>query len=255
MSSWCKGLLLALGACCSIPWCEQSHALADTNRGTWRQTLLPRDLDRDASVDAFYDTVLDVTWLREANITNGIAGMQFDTAYRWAQNLTVGAVSGWRLPELVDVGSDGCNYSNAGGSDCGYNVLTRDDSKVYSELAHLYYVTLGNKGMCAPGDEVCVVPQSGYGLANTGDFVNLVGGVYWSATSYMPDPQFAWAFGTDGWQGPIGKWGGWWGIAVHNGDAALVPEMNTAAFMVLGLAILGVIQIGLRDWSRRVCLA
>jgi hypothetical protein len=36
-------------------------------QGTWQTTLQARDLDGDGQIDAFYDTVLNITWLRDAN--------------------------------------------------------------------------------------------------------------------------------------------------------------------------------------------
>ena len=46
--------------------------------GTWATTLLGRDLDGDLTngFEAYYDTVLDITWLADAHyaLTSGYAG-------------------------------------------------------------------------------------------------------------------------------------------------------------------------------------
>lgn len=47
-----------------------AQALGVPGQGTWETTLQPRDLDGNAAngPEAFYDTVLDITWLRDANV-------------------------------------------------------------------------------------------------------------------------------------------------------------------------------------------
>ena len=34
----------------------------------------------------------------------------------WANTLVVGGVGGWRLPNIVDTGASGCDWSYAGGT-------------------------------------------------------------------------------------------------------------------------------------------
>jgi hypothetical protein len=51
---------------------------------------------------AYYDPNLDITWAADANI-NGL--MNWSDAHFWAAGLTIGGVSGWRLPES-DVNQD-----------------------------------------------------------------------------------------------------------------------------------------------------
>jgi hypothetical protein len=76
---------------------------------------------------------------------------------------------------MVDIGVPGCDWSNAGGTDCGFNVQPSNGSTVYSEMASLFYDTLGNKGICPPGSVNCnnSSGQSGWGLTNTGEFIYL----------------------------------------------------------------------------------
>ena len=149
-----------------------------------------------------YDTDLNITWLRNANAG---AGSSFDDGFsptdglmtwananNWANTLTVGSYSGWRLPTMVDTGAPGCDFSYSGGTDCGYNVQTAT-----SEMAHLYYVSLGNLPYCPPGDTTCAGgPQAGWGLTNVGNFQNLQPYYYWSGTEYAPTLDGAWFFDT-----------------------------------------------------------
>lgn len=112
-----------------------------------------------------YDNVQNITWLANANYAK-TSGHDDDTrmtwgeANAWADSLVFhdavrnASYHDWRLPKLSDLGSPGCNYSY-GGTDCGYNVDTTS-----SELAHLYNVTLGNKGLVNTNGQ----QQNDYGL-------------------------------------------------------------------------------------------
>lgn len=226
-------------------------------QGTWQTTLLPRDLDSDGITDAFYDTVLGVSWLADAN---ALAGTLYDGVFTpddgrtewglardWAAGLQVGGVSGWRLPGLVDTNDPGCNIDLGDHSDCGYHVLTRsaDGRTVYSEFAHLYYATLGNLGYCAPDDVLCLqAPQPGWGPANTGEFRNLAEAVYWIGTPYAPLPDFfGWVFYTGiGLQTYDFQFAEWQALAVHDGDVGAlsrVPEPGAAGLVLAALGALG----------------
>ena len=57
-----------------------------------------RDLNGDTVTDAFYDTDLNITWLRDANL-NG--SMNWATAVSWADNLSFGGYTDWRLPNTT----------------------------------------------------------------------------------------------------------------------------------------------------------
>jgi len=221
--------------------CGAAQAVGVSGQGTWETTLQARDLDGDAAngPEAFYDTTLNITWLRNADV---YGQMHWNTANTWANTLVVGGIGGWRLPTMIDTGTPGCNFSYAGGTDCGYNVQTENRGTVYSEMAHLWYLTLGNKALCSPGDATCAVSQPGWGLTNTGNFLNLQSGVYWSGTEYAPDPSRAWFFRTvDGGQNAYDKNGvsTLYALAVRDGDVVVsVPEPETYALMLAGLAAL-----------------
>src|SRR5262249_28041337 len=82
--------------------------------------LLPRDIDGDGVVDAYYDTAQNIPWLADWNASG--KQLTWDQAMTWAGSLNVHGVIGWRLPAVVDAGNRGCDFSVAGGTDCGYNV-------------------------------------------------------------------------------------------------------------------------------------
>ncbi len=213
------------------------HAVGVAGQGTWETTLKPRDLDHNGQTDAFYDTVLNVTWLRNTNVA-GSAGT-WDATNAWANALVVGNRADWRLPTMVDTGAPGCDLSGgAGGTDCGYNMPSAASK---SEFAHLFFVTLGNKSFCDPnGSTVSLcIPQAGFGPTNTGDFQGIDAQHHlWLALEYGPDKNYAWYFNLSGAQGQDQKLRNWRAVAVHAGDIGMVPEPSTYALILLGLASL-----------------
>lgn len=229
-----RSVLGAIGAA-AVLLAGAAQAVGVPGQGTWETTLQGRDLDGNAGngFEAFYDAALDITWLRNAQVNPAV--MLWTTANAWASNLLVGSVGGWRLPTMVDTAASGCDWTYAGGADCGANVQTAT-----SEMAHLFYVTLGNKSWCDPAAStaaVCSGPQAGWGLTNTGGFQNLWNYQYWLGLEYAPDPGFAWRFNNyDGFQAPDPKPLGYFAMAVHPGDVAAVPEPQAALLMLIGLA-------------------
>jgi hypothetical protein len=197
-----------------------------------------------------YDSVLNVTWLQDWNYagTSGYTApgaqlggwMTWDAANTWATNLVYGGNSNWRLPKILDTGAQGCDFSYSG-TDCGFNVQTASGGAVYSEMAHVWYVTLGNLGGCDPvlsNSTSGCIQQTGSGLNNTGPFSNM-GWTRWSGTQYAPSPTTrAWYFNTDSGSqyhsvylnADVG-----FAVAVADGDIAAVPEPQTYAMLALGL--------------------
>ena len=206
-------------------------SLAATCISASHAALQARDLNGDTNADAYYDTVLDITWLKDANFasTSGFDAdgkMTWANATSWAAGLDVFGVGGWRLPSTTDLGTPGCDFSlPPGGTDCGYKV-----SPASSEMAHMFYVTLGNKGF----------DDAGYGLANAGPFVNLSPtGIYWSeTTAATTGGTAAWMFWQQfGYQEPNLKSNENYAWAVHSGDVAAVPEAPSYVLLLAGLAV------------------
>jgi PEP-CTERM motif len=233
------GRSLGMAALISFTPSFYAAAASVTGQGTWETTLQGRDLDGNSSngFEAYYDTSLDITWLADvdyANTSRGLYpfdGMTWSEAKSWAAGLSLNGVDSWRLPKIVDTGPVGCDFNYAG-TDCGYNV---DTSK--SELAHMFYVTLGNQGMYTTAGTLRVV----FPPANTGPFSNLEALAFWSGTEHAaPYTNYAWYFGAyDGKQNKEYKdfvFNAW---AVHDGDVGAVPEPSAWLLAMSGIVIAG----------------
>jgi hypothetical protein len=260
----CLRLLSALGASFWLLnfYITPAKALVVSGRGTWETTLQARDLDGNLSTaEAYYDTDLGITWLVDANYaqTSGYDAngwMDWGTATTWVAGLNPygSGITGWRLPTTIDadgpdadaLGNDGCDLTPSvyQGLDCGYNITA------YSEMSHMFYVTLGDKAYYSTSGTV----QPGWGvLANTGPFRNVQANVYWSATEYAPDIRYAWSFYLGyGYQYPNYKMapgnGSLYAWAVHSGDvgAAVSTVPLTSAVWLFGSGLLGLIGIARR---------
>jgi hypothetical protein len=175
-----SGLILLLLACGSV------HA-----------ALLSR-----AGGQAYYDDVLNITWLTNANLaasnTFGVTGilpegyMNWNNAQSWIGAMNAAnylGTSTWRLPTIIDTGTAGCNGAFTG-TDCGYNVDLGT-----GEMAHMFYSTLGNVGYYnTSGSPTGCADAPNYCLTNSGPFSNLQSSVYWSGTTYAPNTSNAWNF-------------------------------------------------------------
>lgn len=222
--------IFGMGLLTLLSTAAPAQAAGVPGQGDWETTLQGRDLDGNLAngFEAYYDTGLNISWLAAAQAPAG--NLSWSQAKAWAAGLNLGGVVGWRLP-LVNPGGDGsCQFASSG-TDCGYNVNTAN-----SELAHLFYVTLGNLSTVAPGGG----GQPGGGLTHTGPFSAIFEGDYWSGKPYGPDPiQQAWFFNTGaGLQMNTSKTFTLAAWAVRNGDVGLVPEPQSWAPALLGLAFL-----------------
>ncbi|GEM_PF-6806513 len=199
--------------------------------GSWETTLQPRDLDRDGVVDAYYDTDLHLTWLADLKAgagtpydapfgsSSGTDGlMSWGNAMAWAASLTLGGVSGWRLP-----------YTNVVGGDIDWppeDLGVVGDLNVV-ELQHMYYLTLGLTGSNGQNDG----PFLNFGFSMDA----------WTGTNSQAEYGAKQYLSTDGLGGP-GANNAW---AVHDGDVAAIPEPQSWALLLCGVAALG-----LKRWSR-----
>jgi hypothetical protein len=204
--------------------------------------LVGRDLGGSAEFDAYYDSVLDITWLADANYakTSGAVPDGYMThaeALAWTAGLSVHGVGGWRLPSVAPVNGVAYQpeFSLDGSTDFGF-ALTGQGWGAASELGHLFYVTLGNTGyLDAPStcDDPCA-------LQHTAPFANFQSHAYWSGSpvpgAYSPS---VWILETwSGRQSPIGPDALIHAWAVHDGDVAAIPEPESAALLLVGMAAL-----------------
>lgn len=221
-------------------------------------SLVARNLDGDASTaEAYYDTTLGITWLRDAarlntvyggNVLNDHATTTSALAAFNADNLVNYGHSGWRLPGAAGVhtlGGAGCQTGFNGSTDCGENVDTAS-----SELASMFHDTLGNLSWRDTAGNVRAGAQGvDWGLVNEADFIHLDAANYWSGTaSYrlifglqqQGQVSFQMANGTQAITVPGGLGGAW---LVHDGDiggavTAAVPVPGSLALAALGLVLL-----------------
>lgn len=206
---------------------------------------------------AVTDTDLNITWVANANLaatnTFGLAtfvnlgadaygyeskifpngAMTWGGAQKWIGAMNAAnylGYSDWRLPTTIDTGAPGIQVSK-NGTDGGYN------NPATSELSHLYYSELGNKGIFSTAGAF----QPDYGLSNKGPFTNFQENGYWSGTEYAPDAQNAWFFAPRFVSQDISsKTNTMYALAVRTGNvAAPIPEPETYALLLAGLGLMG----------------
>lgn len=194
------------------------------------QSLQPRDVDGDGSVDAFYDVQQDLTWLADANhaatsgywLSLGYADPSLEPgrmtqpdAATWAGQLDIHGVTDWRLPLLLQPPT----VDPAIGTPC---------SAVPGWL-------------CTLGDNELTVLFSQLGGAGS-PFVNVQDFEYWTGSTFgLGDAWVAYADRLTRASGTTDELGvpafAW---AVRDGDIALaVPEPSSYLLMVFGLAAIG----------------
>lgn len=226
--------------------------------GTAHAALQGRDLNGSAgSFEAYYDTVLDITWLADANhaLTSGYDAdgrMTWSAANVWASNLSftdgIRTYDNWRLPTVKPIHAGVFNYafSTNGSTDGGYNISAPGSVYEYSiggEMAYMYYNTLGNQGYFTLAGSLsgCYVNSSNTCLDNVGPFSNLQAELYWTDLEFAPNRVSGWAFGMNDGNQLAGnsKVNTYYAWAVSSGDiAAPVPEPETHATFLAGLGLL-----------------
>lgn len=232
-------LLLALG----FP----AYAASLSGQGTWESTLQARDLDGNpATIEAWYDTTLNITWLADANASQST--MNWAAANAWATSLSVSGVAGWRLPTVAPINGIifDTSFSNNATTDNGYagaqGWIDGTGSPV-SEMGHLFYVTLGNLGFCGPDNAAptsCSSP-AGWGLTNEGPFANIADGLYWTGTALNATSSmvFQTGRGDQDFRNSTSDYFAW---AVHSGDVGS-PVPLPASLWLFGAALMGAVRV------------
>lgn len=112
---------------------------------------------------------------------------------------------------------------------------------VYSEMASLFYDTLGNLGFYDTSGN----SQTGDGLTNTGPFSNFQPNRFWSELEYALNTDRAWTFNfNNGVQNDGYKPGGMYALAVRPGDVSTVPV--PAAVWLFGSGLIGLLGLARR---------
>ncbi len=225
------------------------------------------------SGQAYYDTVLDITWVADGNLaatrpfglsglgtsTSGYGAMDWNTSQAWIAAMNAAGYLGvrdWRQSTVVDtdgpdpdsLGGDGCNLAYAG-TDCGWNV-----DPATGEIAHLYYVTLGNVGGYDPDgvhQDWCDtgMPAPPACLTNLGPFTNFFPNHYWTRTEFAPDTTKVWEFNARiGSQNINVKTRISYVWAVRDGDIGLVvPTAVDDGPLAVNEGVAAIIPVGAND--------
>ena len=161
---------------------------------------------------AYYDPNLDITWATDANL-HGF-GSNWDIQTDWVATLTIGSVSGWRLPSADVNGDDTIDFCIGGAGGCEDN-----------EMAFLYW-------------------KEGITSAAPGPFTNVLATTWWSETEFALADSSAWFTSfNDGSTSANSKTNFRFAWAVHDGDVGVVPV--PAAVWLFGSAL------GLLGWLKR----
>lgn len=174
-----------------------------------------------------YDTDLNITWLADANyaftsgydqqdFTDGL--MTYAYAMTWADQLTYGGFTNWRLPTTLQPDATcATQYSFGSGQ---FNCTG-------SEMGHLFYTELAS-----------VAGNGSVHNANYNLFTNLSLDQYWSSTPVATLANYSWQFNfLNGNQYVQLKTGAIRAMAVHAGDigAATVPVPAAGWLFASGL--------------------
>jgi hypothetical protein len=173
-----------------------------------------------------YDTVLDITWAQPDDV-----GRVWNDANSWASGLTLGGVSGWRLPYISVAAGAGPFADSPVDCNTAGEVACRDN-----ELGYMFYQNLGG--------------TQGQPILNSSDpdldlFPTLQSVDYWSGTETADPVGFAWEFDFgDGFQDEFGVSSGLGSWAVHSGDVSAIPV--PAAVWLFGSGLLGLVGMARR---------
>ncbi|MCQ8104703.1 hypothetical protein NP590_11350 [Methylomonas sp. SURF-2] len=213
-----------------------------------------------------YDDVLNVTWLQDANYaaTQGYSLLQngrylsWYDALTWAENLTyfdsVRNVTwtDWRLPKITPLDPTigwQMQISTNGDQDDAYNVSapgTKYAGSTASELPYMFFNNLGNTSRCPVGFGFADCSTDSYlnYTLNTGIFINMEKGGYWTGSDENLPFKDGWGFDMGAQWGLQGAFNA--GVpriawAVRDGDVAAVP-LPSAIYM-FAAAITGFLSL------------
>jgi hypothetical protein len=209
-------------------------------------TLHGRDLDgNNATIEAVYDDVTDLTWAANANLAQsedfGVTGiasngrMPWDTAVEWIGAMNTagwGGFSDWRIP--VTALDDGT---------CSPGVPSTSTGACRgSELGHLFNVSFGADGNT--NIWLSITP------ADLALFTNFPSGpVGYTSSEYPPNTDANWTINDTGIQSIAPKTSSYRVWPVRSGDvsnASQVPGSSPG-----WLAVLGVMLVACVLWARR----
>lgn len=238
-----------------------------------------RDLNNDTVIDAYYDTNLNITWLKDANLAasntfglpyetdlghypNDVTGssyseiifnngtMTYGAALHWIDAMNTTSYLGyndWRLPTVLPINGINYNYVHSviGTTDVGYNISAPNTlyaNGTGSEMAFMYYQNLGDLGYynSIGGLRDCFVANINVCFVNVGPFDNLQPGWYWAKADNAPYASASWFFQMAyGLQNEVEKNAGLYVWAVRTGDVAAVPEPSNYTLLILGVGLVG----------------
>ena len=225
---------------------------------------------------AYYDTVLDITWLADANLADsnafGVDGdINVNGSMHWneANNNWIAAMNAdggtgylgfddWRLPTLSPISggpSFQYDFRNNGTADHGYGATgigwRTGAGDFVSEMGYMYYVNMARLGLCTPDNNApagCTV-QPGVGPRNNHPFANLQLSHYWTGLEFSgleiaPDPPHAWYFAfSGGIQGAVKEQVNFFfAWPVRSGDVAVPVPLPTMA-IPFGICLMGLIGV------------
>jgi hypothetical protein len=169
-----------------------------------------------------YDTVLGITWAQPD------AGVSWDDAKIWASGLTLGGVSGWRLPYISVAAGAGPFTGTPVDCKTATELACRDN-----ELGYMFYQNLSG----TYSQQILTSGDSDLAL-----FPTLLSNIYWSGTEKGSNDAwvFHFDFGTQTNGLKSANFNSW---AVHAGDvgASIVPL--PAAVWLFGSGLLGLVGI------------